>query len=361
MSVQKETLLESHQLSNTQGILAAVPMTFLSQPVSGDLLSIKVGKGVGTGLYVLRSAVTTGVDPAGIYLSPDGLNAYTANMGANTVSQFTRDPSTGILTPLGSPISTGAGSTPAAVVVSSDGLNAYTANKGNNTVSQFTRNPVGGLLSALDSPIATNSGPYNMVLSPDGLNAYVTNYGSYTVSQYTRNPVGGLLSALGSPIATGGLPYQIMVDALTKNAYVVYFTGDSINQYTIDAKLRQYGTLGDVQYVIGADKEATMTNLAAAIIGDTTNGVCDAYVHTDLTDIAATVVTIHNRASGLGKMNIFGTWATQGNCKIVDYAEGAYDSNTLVTLPTILGADSEAGLERPVANLVSDEIHMVRS
>ena len=90
-------------------------------------------------------------------VSPDGAHAYVANGGGASVSQFSRDPQTGLLTAL-SPATASAGPSPLSVTVSPDGAHAYVANGGGASVSQFSRDPQTGLLTAL-SPATAPAGP----------------------------------------------------------------------------------------------------------------------------------------------------------------------------------------------------------
>ena len=79
-------------------------------------------------------------DPAGEYtecvaISPDGTNVYATNETTNTISEYSRNSETGVLTAL-TPTTIPTQSYPEGITISPDGNNLYTANNG----SQPSRN-----------------------------------------------------------------------------------------------------------------------------------------------------------------------------------------------------------------------------
>ena len=85
--------------------------------------------------------------------------AYVTNGGANSVSRYDINASTGALTPVpGSPFA--AGSIPFSVAVSSDGQFAYVANNAGNNVSAYTIDATTGALTLVpDLPFAAGRFP----------------------------------------------------------------------------------------------------------------------------------------------------------------------------------------------------------
>jgi len=90
-------------------------------------------------------------------VEPTGRFAYVANQGANTVSAFAINPTSGLLTPAGGPVATG--NLPASTSVDFSGRWLYVANLGSNDVSIYTIDGTTGALTA--SGIFTGPPPMN--------------------------------------------------------------------------------------------------------------------------------------------------------------------------------------------------------
>ena len=90
------------------------------------------------------------------------ISAYVANQGSSTVSQYSRDTTTGALTAM-SPATIATGASPRSVAVSADGKSAYVANYSSNTVSQYSRDTTTGALTAMSpATIAAGVGPISV-------------------------------------------------------------------------------------------------------------------------------------------------------------------------------------------------------
>ena len=136
-------------------------------------------------------------------------------------------------------------------------------------------------------------------------------------------------------------------------------SGDTIT-ITDGTTTRTYGagTGGDVQYTIGATVADSMTNLAAAIIGDG-SAAWGAYFSTDLDAIDAdgAVVIIEDDNDGTAS-EIYGTWATPANCQIVDFGgETQYNKKTTTNLPASDPASTNFGFRRTQSALSAGELH----
>ena len=164
-------------------------------------------------LTVLGTVATTGTNPTGISISPNGANVYVTSFSIGRISQYRRN-SNGILTAIGNPVATG--TNPQRISVSPDGLNAYVTNSGSTNVSQYSRD-ASGILTVIGT-VATENNPYGISISPDGKNVYVTNFDSNTISQYSRAITGvnvGQLTPIGTdtPVATGNGPVGISISS----------------------------------------------------------------------------------------------------------------------------------------------------
>ncbi len=189
------------------------------------------------------STVDAGLHPYALAVSPDGRDVYVGNYGSASVSQFSRNATSGRLSAL-SPATVAAGDEPHSVAVSGDGRDVYVVNAGSDTITQYARNRHTGTLTALSPPaLATGSVPRSIAIAPDGRSAYVANTGDTAgletvVSQYARNTKTGTLSALSPATVQAGLnPRFVTVSGDGKSVYVAsygssYLTGFARNPKT---------------------------------------------------------------------------------------------------------------------------------
>jgi hypothetical protein len=221
----------------------------------------------------------------GEVLSPDGMWLYVAAVNDDTVTWFSRDPSTGALAWAGcvqdvtvrprapeyQPGCTHVTNLNGArwVAISPDGANAYVANSG-HSVSEFSRDQSSGALSPLpgaDSCIkdvndtATNrrgvgyasiancsqTGSalwYNreIAVSPDGTSVYSTDNYGYAIAEFARNPATGAPASCVSDPSTNSTNRcgQTAVDM--KDVVAVRLTPDGSRLWAAN-----FGPLNSVQ------------------------------------------------------------------------------------------------------------------
>lgn len=97
------------------------------------------------------------------------------------------------------------------LAVEPSGHFAYVANSGSDTVSAYTINAGTGLLTPIGLPIATGQIPFSVAVEPLGHFAYVANISSDNVSAYTINATTGALKPIaGSPFKAGSNPVSIV-------------------------------------------------------------------------------------------------------------------------------------------------------
>ena len=150
-------------------------------------------------------------------------SAYVANYGANNISQYTIDPTTGALTPK-TTATVAAGINPTSVVVDPSGKHAYVANSVDSFISQYTIGAGGGLvaMTPVQSGSAPGAGPISIAIS--GGYAYAANNTSIgDVTQFSIDPTTGVLTNLATVVA-GINPVYVAVTpdpAVNKYAYVV--------------------------------------------------------------------------------------------------------------------------------------------
>lgn len=219
---------------------AATISMYSADSCTGELTALSpptVSTGVDNGFNAEEMAV----DSTGSFL-------YVANLGSNatdaaTVSMFTINPSTGMLT-ANSPAQVPTGYFPQGIAASSNFV--YTANSDDNSVSMFTINTGSGLLTPLSPaemavpPICTScsleSSPDFVTVGPSGQFLYVTDQDNGSISTFAINSQTGALTPTNPPGINGGIdPWKVVVDPTGKFAYVPDEGFNKVWMYTVDA------------------------------------------------------------------------------------------------------------------------------
>jgi uncharacterized repeat protein (TIGR02543 family) len=188
--------------------------------------------------------------PASMAIDPSGKWAYVANGGSNTVSQYSigADGTLSALTPflVATGGKTGAGSASDVKIAStSSGEYVYVANYFDGTVSQYSINATTGMLSQLTPFTVQTAGTYafSIAVHPTGKFAYVAilaGSANAVVAQFTIDQSTGKLLAMTPPtVSAGGAgAASIAVEASGKYAYATSGNSGwgsySVAQYTID-------------------------------------------------------------------------------------------------------------------------------
>jgi 6-phosphogluconolactonase (cycloisomerase 2 family) len=221
-------------------------MSNASDEATISMFSIDSSTGVLT--PTTPATVPTGFFPQGMGIDPAGKFVYTANSDDNSVSMFTISQTTGVLTPTTPPsistladVSTGLYSSPDAVTVHPSGKFAYAVDEDDGTVSMFTIDSTTGLLIATTpATVFTGPTPFSITVDPSGKFAYVPNNttggaNTYGISQYTIDSATGVLTQNATPaVAAGNGPTSVAVDPSSKFAYVVNRNDNTVSMYTID-------------------------------------------------------------------------------------------------------------------------------
>jgi DNA-binding beta-propeller fold protein YncE len=185
---------------------------------------------------LVPATLRAGSNPNGIAISPDGKSVYTANRGSKSISEYRRNTQSGLLTVL-SPATVEAGEKPHDIAISPDGKSVYVPDAAEsskpNTLSQFSRNAATGVLTALSPATVSTAGEARGVtVSPDGSSVYVANGTQEVVSQYSRDPTSGSLTQLSPPtVAAGNSSYSVTASPDGKSVYVTNEGGKNISQY----------------------------------------------------------------------------------------------------------------------------------
>ena len=165
---------------------------------------------------------------------------YTANRGDGTISGYTIDATTGVLTSLpGYPYG---GSTRASYVAADpagDYLVALDNENGSEGIAApgidlFSVNGSGILAALPGSPFPTDAGALAMAIAPNGNFGYTANVNSTSVSGYTIDQAtGSVVPVPGSPFASDSFPMSIAVSPGGTFAYTANNTG-TVWGYAID-------------------------------------------------------------------------------------------------------------------------------
>lgn len=166
--------------------------------------SVNPANGALTLRQTLSNAITS---PSGMVIDPSGRFAYAISENGG-VSAFGISASTGLLTTIGS---VGTGGATFAIVVHPNGQYVYVTNgsSSSNNVLVFAINPSSGALTPVGSPYSAGNNPRGITVNAAGTFLYVTNLSSNDVSAFSIGGGGGTLTSLGTAVATGSSPQGI--------------------------------------------------------------------------------------------------------------------------------------------------------
>lgn len=196
---------------------------------------------------IIGSAITVGLAPAALAITPDGACVYVANYvdgnpGTGTISV--------IETASNSVIKTISGfSGPFSIKISSDGLYAYVTNFGSNNFSPYGRTvSVVSLESdTIVDTIVVGIQPAGLALSPNGKFAYVTNYNTlYLGADFTDLTAGqGTVNVINlcnntvlpQAFLTGSSPSSVAVSPDGRYLYVTNYSSNNVSVIDIYDKI----------------------------------------------------------------------------------------------------------------------------
>jgi 6-phosphogluconolactonase (cycloisomerase 2 family) len=252
-------------------LVAQIPAGDIAATGTVTVTVFNPAPGGGVSNSVTFNIVAGGVGPTSLAVDPTGKFAYVANEGcpdafASNVSMYTIDTSSGLLTPVGSPVTAGDFGADS-VAVDPSGKFAYVANWGEGntagSVSMYTVNGVTGTLTStgtIQAPCAPppspgSCAPWSLAVHPSGKFAYVANEGGFTptsVSMYAINITTGDLTLIGT-VAADGRAIAVTVDPSGKFAYVADggqnsdgSKGTNVSMYTIDGTTGVLTSIGKI-------------------------------------------------------------------------------------------------------------------
>jgi 6-phosphogluconolactonase len=176
---------------------------------------------------------------------------FVSNQGANTVSAFSVNTSTGMLTPApGTPFVTGA--RPTGIAVDPMGRFVFVANQASNRISAFLIAANGSLSPAAGSPVAVSS-PFGLAVNSAGTVLFANNFPDSqtsdlnTVSSFQIGVNGVLTPVSGSPFNTAssaGFASSIGLAADPSGKFL--FVGDHMAQSVVSFNIAASGALTPV-------------------------------------------------------------------------------------------------------------------
>lgn len=227
-------------------------ITLINQPSSQSCnLSGNSGTNISSDISSILVTCSSGSSPKDKY-------AYVANKYSNTVSPYSINATSGVLTSSGAAEPTGFG--PSSVAVDAAGKFAYVTNQTSASVTAYSI--ASGVLAALpdvdsgtagtQTSIPTELTPTAIKIHPSGNFAYVVNQGNNSVSAYRLDAASGV-ARIDSDGGTAGIqtsipaksgPISIAIHPEGGYAYVANAVSGDISVFSIDNGISGVGATG---------------------------------------------------------------------------------------------------------------------
>ena len=200
------------------------------------------------GLHYIQTVFDLGIrGPACAELSPDGKFLYVAGSYDDAVSVYRRSAVTGQLSFIqairdgasGANLLDGA----AGLAVSPDGKHVYVASHTDDSLTVFSRDALTGMLTFVEAHqdgvggIITLNGAYSVTVSPDNKHVYVTSYFDNVVSAFQRDTTTGRVTFWSGEGDVFGInkPMSVAVSPDGKHVYVANNEFDSVTVFERDS------------------------------------------------------------------------------------------------------------------------------
>ena len=195
--------------------------------------------------------------PKGMAITPKNSFLYATNLVDNTILEYSIH-SNGTLASIGA-VSDGSGSGPEVIAINSTGTFLWVTNFGNGTISAWSIGS-GGVLTAVQT-ISGLSGPFGLVLNSSNSILYVADNKAGLIYTFTVNSNGTLsqsgVAVPSLPAGARGSPGLMIIDPTGSFLYVDDLTNGVVVQFNI--------TTGSP--VVGANFPATFTSNVPVGIG----------------------------------------------------------------------------------------------
>lgn len=215
------------------------------------------GDNLGRPTFIAGQSFPVGIHAHNVVISPNNQFLYVASESpSGEVHAFSRDTTTGALTPLGAVTFAGFNN-PATLVVDPNNRFLYVGFQ--NAVEVFSIGANGALtritpISTFDTNLrGTGSGPHSIAMHPNGQTLYVANIFSNTLSVFRVDQGTGALTEIQIPNPGTGLePNHVMIHPNGRFLYTADTTSDQLSRFAINAD----GTLATPATVIPAGNGA---------------------------------------------------------------------------------------------------------
>ncbi|MCE9599798.1 MAG: lactonase family protein [Spirochaetia bacterium] len=211
--------------------VAVATNLYVVNNVTGSLSEYSIDRN--TGLLTAIGSATGMVAAVGVQVDPLGRFVYVAATTPPRIHRFAPDAS-GVLSLLGT--TTPNSTFPEALAFDPTGAYLYGVIAGNNTVEGFSVSAAGDLTSV--GTAAAAAGGISLRVHPSGRFMYTTNGGASTISSYSLNAFSGAPTNTSNPAAGGSTPQGMALDPSGNFLYVANSAGTpniaifSINQST---------------------------------------------------------------------------------------------------------------------------------
>jgi DNA-binding beta-propeller fold protein YncE len=285
-----QAVMASFDATGTGGLSMAVApdrsakvgkFVYVANSGSDNISMYGISPTTGTLTPLVPPRIAAGSQPASVAVDPSGRFAYVANFGSNDVSMFAIDSETGALTPIAPPMPAGSG--PVSVAVAPDpsgqfGKFVYVVNTGSDDVSMYAMDSTTGILTPIGSPVTAHIRPASMAVHPSGKFAYVAtdgcldgfnHYLNECLLTYAIDATTGILTSGGMTIPDGtiGGP-SIAIDpsgrlaAMTDGAYGLSMF--SVNATTGAVTKADYVSLNHSPTAVAIDPSARFAYVTTA-------------------------------------------------------------------------------------------------
>jgi Lactonase, 7-bladed beta-propeller len=209
---------------------------------------------------------TTGITPT--QLVTDGLGKYLYAVGASTISEYSYNQTTGVLSVVaGSPLYTGMSE----IASETTGKFILGITGAVNKLFVFAIGSTGGLTGVTGSPFSTQLAPINLAVSPNGAFVYTFNQSSFGTLATAQPMEGFSLNGAGALTALSGSPFTGL------NAAVGVFDQSGQFLFTVaEVPNSNLQAAGEFAYAVDTSTGAVSSSLPNAGVVSETYAVTDA-------------------------------------------------------------------------------------
>lgn len=282
-------------LKSPQGLAADGTIhVYAAEAGNNDIAELQITAGP-SGTLQLNGEAAAGASPAWIVVA--GSHVYATNMADNTISQYSADGQTGLLTPL-APATVGTGAGPDGVAANSSNLYVFAANRGESTLTPYSIG-VNGTLTPVDLAKA-GSGVTGVAIDSTAKFVYATNNVDNTVTEFFIDPSSGAPIPFGiAPEANGSGPQAIAANPTEGFIYVVNNGANNLQSFKINGADGSLASVMPIATGTGPTAIAVDESGAFAYVTNTGGNVSEYALAMD-----GTMSSIGNAAAGNGPVGI---------------------------------------------------------